>query len=270
MPVTDRDRASSVGPFETFADHVRPDGVVARWESRRHRKHLHSATGRKFDMVGARGPRMVDRGSFRRGIAAFRARRRPRVRNCRRSPLGRVDFLYRLAVLHRGRVSDLPGGRGCRTAAARGAPAALLRLPAPQDRLVGDRGAAGRNPLLQCQHRERGAGGPHRRSREPARMAPRCRRLDLLPGRQPAGLAGGLPRLARLAARIMVVVDHAGQPDRVYRLRRVGRRRATSTRRPASCTTPSGRTWVPSSALSASWSARCCCCPNAPRKPALH
>ena len=44
MPVPDRDRAGSVGPFETFADHVRPDGVVARWESRRHRKHLHSAT----------------------------------------------------------------------------------------------------------------------------------------------------------------------------------------------------------------------------------
>jgi hypothetical protein len=43
MPAPDRDRAGSVGPFETFADHVRPDGVVARWESRRHRKHLHSA-----------------------------------------------------------------------------------------------------------------------------------------------------------------------------------------------------------------------------------
>jgi hypothetical protein len=43
MPVQDRDREGSVGPFETFADHLRPDGVVARWESRRHRKHLHGA-----------------------------------------------------------------------------------------------------------------------------------------------------------------------------------------------------------------------------------
>ena len=43
MPVQDRDREGRVGPFETFADHVRPDGVVAPWESRRHRKHPHSA-----------------------------------------------------------------------------------------------------------------------------------------------------------------------------------------------------------------------------------
>src|ERR1022692_2132621 len=43
MPVQDRDREGSVGPFVTFADHLRPDGVVARWESRRHRKHLHGA-----------------------------------------------------------------------------------------------------------------------------------------------------------------------------------------------------------------------------------
>jgi hypothetical protein len=28
-----------VGPFVTFVEHQRPDGVVARWESRRHRKH---------------------------------------------------------------------------------------------------------------------------------------------------------------------------------------------------------------------------------------
>jgi hypothetical protein len=47
MPVRDRaDREGgagpegSIGPLETFVDHVRPDGVVARWGSRRHRKHL--------------------------------------------------------------------------------------------------------------------------------------------------------------------------------------------------------------------------------------
>jgi hypothetical protein len=40
MPGPDRDRAGRVGPFVTFVEHVRPDGVVARWESRRHRKHL--------------------------------------------------------------------------------------------------------------------------------------------------------------------------------------------------------------------------------------
>jgi hypothetical protein len=31
--------SGSFGPFATFVDHVEPDGAVARWESRRHRKH---------------------------------------------------------------------------------------------------------------------------------------------------------------------------------------------------------------------------------------
>ena len=42
---------------------------------------------------------------------------------------------------------------------------------------------------------------------------------------------------------------------------------ATSARRPARCTTPSGRIWVLSSARFASSQVRCCCCPNAPRGP---
>src|ERR1035437_6537033 len=33
-------RQGHVGPFMTFVEHERPDGHVARWESRRHRKHL--------------------------------------------------------------------------------------------------------------------------------------------------------------------------------------------------------------------------------------
>ena len=32
-----------VGPFVTFVERVRPDGVVARWESRDRRKHLQGA-----------------------------------------------------------------------------------------------------------------------------------------------------------------------------------------------------------------------------------
>lgn len=36
-------REGGIGPFMTFVDHVRPDGVVVRWESRRHRKHLEGA-----------------------------------------------------------------------------------------------------------------------------------------------------------------------------------------------------------------------------------
>src|ERR1039458_6680201 len=32
-----------VGPFVTFVEHRRPDGHLARWESRRHRKHQQGA-----------------------------------------------------------------------------------------------------------------------------------------------------------------------------------------------------------------------------------
>ena len=40
MPVRrGRGREGHVGPFVTFVEHERPDGVIARWESRRHRKH---------------------------------------------------------------------------------------------------------------------------------------------------------------------------------------------------------------------------------------
>jgi len=37
------DRQGRVGPFVTFVERVRPDGMVARWESRDHRKHLQGA-----------------------------------------------------------------------------------------------------------------------------------------------------------------------------------------------------------------------------------
>lgn len=37
------DRQGHVGPFATFVEHRRPDGRVARWESRRHRKQLGAA-----------------------------------------------------------------------------------------------------------------------------------------------------------------------------------------------------------------------------------
>ncbi len=58
-PKRDHDpgRGGSIGPFVTFVDHVRPDGTVARWESRRHRKHLHgpSAVGSTWWAPTARG-----------------------------------------------------------------------------------------------------------------------------------------------------------------------------------------------------------------------
>ena len=230
MPAQDRrGREGRVGPFVTFVQGVRSNGVVARWESRDHRKHLQGALTARLDLVGTRGPGMVDRCPVRGGVAAVRPRRGSRVRQRRRDPLGRGDVLRRLGVLHLGRVPDLPRGRRCRPAAAGCRPAALFRLPALPDRLVGDRGAAGRDCLLQHQHRERSAGGPDRAGRAPACVAARRLRLDLLPSGQPSP--------------------------------------ATSTRQPASYTTPSGRTWAPSSVRCASSPGRCCSCPNAPRTP---
>ena len=46
-----------VGPFVTFVEHQRPDGVVARWESRRHRKHAEgqSTVGSTWWAPKARG-----------------------------------------------------------------------------------------------------------------------------------------------------------------------------------------------------------------------
>jgi hypothetical protein len=38
--------ARALGVAMSYVDHRRPDGVLERWESRRHRKHLHPAAGR--------------------------------------------------------------------------------------------------------------------------------------------------------------------------------------------------------------------------------
>src|ERR1700727_423657 len=58
MSVRERDdRRRRVGPFVTFVEHVRPDGAVAHWDSRRHRKHLRpaSAAGSPWWAPRARG-----------------------------------------------------------------------------------------------------------------------------------------------------------------------------------------------------------------------
>ena len=48
-------REGRVGPFVTFVEHRRPDGHLARWESRRHRKHLRPAAGSTWWAPAARG-----------------------------------------------------------------------------------------------------------------------------------------------------------------------------------------------------------------------
>ena len=45
MPGRNDGRDLSIGAPVTFVDHVRADGVIVRWESRRHRKHLKEPAG---------------------------------------------------------------------------------------------------------------------------------------------------------------------------------------------------------------------------------
>ncbi len=51
------DQQGRVGPFVTYVERVRPDGAVARWDSRRHRKHPQGApaTGSTWWAPRARG-----------------------------------------------------------------------------------------------------------------------------------------------------------------------------------------------------------------------
>ena len=57
MPGRDRGgRDLSIGAPATYVDHLRPDGVIVRWESRRHRKHLKErAAGSTWWAPQARG-----------------------------------------------------------------------------------------------------------------------------------------------------------------------------------------------------------------------
>jgi hypothetical protein len=188
------DQQGRVGPFVTYVERVRPDGAVARWDSRRHRKHPQGAPA-AGDLVGAPGPGLVDRRPVRRRVAAVRPRRGPRLRQRGRGQLGRGDLLHRLAVLHLSRVLDLPGGRGRRPADPGDGPAPVLRLPARPDRLAGHRGAAGRDRVLQRQHRGRDGLRPVRAGRAPARVAARRLRLGL-PSWSPARWPGSRPATA--------------------------------------------------------------------------
>ena len=225
MPVRDaEDLQGRVGPFLTYVERVRPDGVVARWESRDHRKHLPGAltAGSTWWAPRARGWWIAV--LFAVGSLLFALGAVPGYASAVGARWDALTFFigslfftsagfltYREAVT----PAAYPGLRR----------PAFLRVPAPPDRLVGHRGAAGRDPLVQHQHRQRAPGRPVRPGRAPAHMAARCDRLGRLPGRQRAGLVRSLPRLGRLASPLLVLVDHPGQPGRFHRLRRIRRGR---------------------------------------------
>ncbi len=58
--VADPGRQGGLGPFVTFIEYQRPDGLVARWDSRRHRKQAHTTGSGNHELhtwwaPGARG-----------------------------------------------------------------------------------------------------------------------------------------------------------------------------------------------------------------------
>ncbi len=66
-----QDREGRVGPFATYVERVRPDGVVARWDSRRNRKHRRGAPATGEVACGLRLPAQPQ-------VPTRRAVRRPR------------------------------------------------------------------------------------------------------------------------------------------------------------------------------------------------
>ena len=221
-------------------------------------------------MVGAPGPGLVDRRAVRRGVRCFsRWGRCPAYVSAVGARWDSVTYFIGSLFFTSAALPHLPrsGRRGARRP-GQSRPPAVLRLPATAHRLVGNRGATRRDAVLQRQHRRRDEGQPDRADGTSACVAPRRRRLGLLPGGQRTGLVRGLPRLGRLAAPLLVLVDHAAQPARVRGLRRVrgGRLhqpgdRPAAERRAGEPGHPGRRGVLPRRR-------RCCCCRNGPRKPA--
>src|SRR6516225_7056825 len=71
---------------------------------------------RRVDVVGAQGPRLVDRYLVRRRVAAVRGRVNTWVCRHRRGRRGYGHLLRRVAVLHSGLILVLPRGGRCRPA----------------------------------------------------------------------------------------------------------------------------------------------------------
>jgi len=172
--------------------------------------------------VGAAGPRLVDRRAVRRRLIPLRARHGACLRERRGRQARRGDVLRRITVLYLGRFPAVPRGGRCRARAAGHSPSQGLRVPAPSDRLAGDRRATHRDTRVQHQHLRRHLGGERFVGRAASRLASRRPGLGVLPGRQCARVVRGLPRLGRMAAPVLRLVDHGGQSGRVGRVRVLG------------------------------------------------
>ena len=195
----------------TFVDRVRPDGVMVRWESRRHRKHQKPAVGSTWWAPKARGWWIAI--LFAIGSLLFASVRFPDT-PALPGPSGIRSPTLWFTVFHHRLIPELPGSSRRRPGHAEPRAPALFRLPAEADRLVGHRGATRRDPVLQRQHRRGHGDRPIRADGSPACVATGCCRLGLLPGVQRPGLVRDLPRLGRVAPPVLFLVDHAAQPGR--------------------------------------------------------
>jgi len=189
-------RRGGLGPFITFIEFERPDGLVARIESRRRRKsrepdRSHVGHG------GSTGPGMVDRRAVRVGSALFAIGAAPGTPAL--SGTDPIDHLLRrVGVLHCGRIPPVPRvGRRRFRGPTRGWGRILVWRPYQIDwwasgiQLVG-------TGVLQREHRHRHGGRPHQPAGAPAHLEAGCHRLGVLPGGQQLGVVRGVPRRAGL------------------------------------------------------------------------
>ena len=137
----------------TFVDHMRPDGLVVRWESRHHRKHLSAAAvgstrwaprarGWWIAVLFAVGSVLFALGALPGYVSAVGARW-----DSVTYFIGSLFFTSAAFLTYREAVDAAPR--------AEPPPPALLRLPAAAHRLVGNARCSSRHPLLQRQHRRR-------------------------------------------------------------------------------------------------------------------
>ena len=268
MSVQDRgDREGRVGPFVTYVERVRPDGVVARWDSRRNRKHPQGApaTGSTWWAPRARGWWIAV--LFAVGSLLFALGAVPGYASAAGARWDAATFFigslfftaagflsYREAVDAGPQPPGPPGG-----GSSFSSPAASTGGPPPSSwpGPCGSTSAPGTRSGKTCPPRPRTStyGGPTPSGRSPSWSPARC------PGSRSA--TAGLPGAPGPGPGGSPCSTWSGPSPSVC-----PPWPATSTRIPASCTTPSCPTSAPSSAQSASSWAPCCSCPNAPRKTA--
>ena len=215
------DLQGRVGPFLTYVERVRPDGVVARWDSRRHRKHPPGAlaTGSTWWAPGARGWWIAV--LFAVGSLLFALGAVPGYTSAVGARWDAVTFfigsLFFTAagfLTYREAVDAGPQPPGAARRRFFVFQPRRIDWQATAVQLAGtlffniSTGNAVREDLT--------AQAAHQHVWRPDAFGSVC-----LPGRQRAGLVRGLPRLDCLAPQVLVLVDHPAQPDRVRRLRRV-------------------------------------------------